>query len=177
MAEEKTVAETGAQTPAAEGSGGKTFTQEQVDSIVKDRLARAKATPPADYEELKKKAAEWDKVQEAQKSDLERATARAERAEKELAAAKEEIARAALVSKVSKDTGVPAELLHGSTEEELAASAEAVATYARAQRPGYPQDKGGSATGGAKVSVESIESIKNPVERLHAIARNRDLYK
>ncbi|MBQ2680458.1 MAG: hypothetical protein IJF97_00825 [Eggerthellaceae bacterium] len=52
----------------------RTFTQEQVDNIVRERLARAKAEPPADYEELKAKAAKYDEAQEAAKSDLQRAT-------------------------------------------------------------------------------------------------------
>ena len=34
----------------------KTFTQEEVDDIIKKRLARAKSDVPADYEELKSKA-------------------------------------------------------------------------------------------------------------------------
>lgn len=51
----------------------KTFTQEQVNEIVRERLARAKATPPADYEDLKAKAARLDELEEANKSELERA--------------------------------------------------------------------------------------------------------
>ena len=72
------------QTPTAEGSGGgtepKTFTQEQVDRIVQERLARAKATPPADYDELKAKAAELDEMKDAQKTELERITEQATKA-------------------------------------------------------------------------------------------------
>ena len=94
---------TGEQAPAAEGPAqDRTFTQEDVDRIVKERLARAKSTPPADYEDLKKKAAEWDKAQEAAKSELERANERAAKAEKALADAQAAIEHSELVAKVSQ---------------------------------------------------------------------------
>lgn len=47
--------EDGGNPPPAEP---KTFSQEQVDRMIQERLARAKATPPADYEQLQKTAAE-----------------------------------------------------------------------------------------------------------------------
>lgn len=177
MAENTTVDETGAQTPAAEGSGERTFTQEQVDTIVRERLARAKAQVPPDYEELRAKAAKYDEAQEAAKSELERANERAARAEAALEEANARMAHAELVARVSRETGVPASLLHGTTEEELSASAAAVSEYVEAQRPAYPRDKGGAAAGGAPVSVDSIEAIRNPVERVRARAAHADLYR
>ena len=166
---------TGEQAPAAEGPAqDRTFTQEDVDRIATDRLARAKTTPPADYEDLKKNAAEWDKAQEAAKSELERANERAAKAEKALADAQAAIEHSELVAKVSQETGVPASLLHGATEEELAASA--ISDFVKASAPGYPRDKGGAA-GGRAVTVESIEAIKNPVERVRARAAHADLYR
>ena len=72
--------QTGAAGPSGNATEPKTFTQEQVDSIVKERLARAKATPPADYEDLKAKAARLDELEEAQKSELERITDTANKA-------------------------------------------------------------------------------------------------
>ena len=168
---------TGEQAPAAgEPAQDRTFTQEDVDRIVKERLARAKAQPPADYEELKAKAAKYDEAQEAAKSELERANERAAKAEKALADAQAAIERSELVARVSRETGVPAQLLHGATEEELSASAAAIADYARAVAPGYPRDKGGAA-GGQPVTVESIESIRNPVERVTARAAHPELYR
>lgn len=65
-----------------------------------------------------------------------------------------EIARRDLVDRVSRDTGVPAELLHGDTEDELAASAEAVRAYADARQPAWPTDKGGAASHVAKDSAD-----------------------
>jgi hypothetical protein len=58
--------QTGTADPSGSGEQPRTFTQEQVDKIVQERLARAKATPPADYEDLKAKAARLDEIEEAQ---------------------------------------------------------------------------------------------------------------
>lgn len=63
-----------AETQGNNGSGenkNKTFTQEELDAIVRDRLARERQKYP-DYEELKTKAAEYDKVQEANKTELQK---------------------------------------------------------------------------------------------------------
>lgn len=177
MAENNTVIETGAQGAGQEPGQERTFTQEQVDRIVQERLARAKAQPPADYEELRAKAAKYDEAQEAAKSELERANERASRAEAALEEANARMAHDALVAKVSGETGVPAALLHGSTEEELSASAAAVTEYVEAQRPGYPRDKGGAPGGGSPVTVDSIEKIRNPAERVRMRAAHADLYR
>ena len=169
---------TGEQAPGSgEPAQEKTFTQEQVDRIVQERLARAKAQVPPDYEEAKAKAAKYDEAQEAAKSELERAEERAARAEAALEEANARMAHEALVAKVSQETGVPVRLLHGSTEEELAASASAVTEYVEAQRPAYPTDKGGAAAGGARMTADSIDRISNPIDRVRARAAHRDLYR
>lgn len=175
---ESTVIETGEQAAGnGEPAQERTFTQEQVDRIVQERLARAKAQVPPDYDELRAKAAKYDEAQEAAKSELERAEERAARAEAALEEANARMAHDALVAKVSGETGVPAALLHGSTEEELAASAAAVTEYVEAQRPGYPRDKGGAPGGGSPVTVDSIEKIRNPAERVRMRAAHADLYR
>lgn len=73
MAEE---GNTGGEGQPGEGNGaagaGKTFTQDELDKIVQERVARAKVTPPADYEDLKKAAGELDKIRKANQSELER---------------------------------------------------------------------------------------------------------
>lgn len=176
MAEESTIVNGEPGAHAAPQGSDRTFTQADVDRIVKERLARAKSEPPADYDELKRKAKAYDEAQEAAKSELERANDRAAKAEKALADAKAEMEHAALVSKVSAETGVPASLLHGGTEEELAASAKAVSEFAESRMPQYPHDRGGSPAGGGQVTVESIESIKSPLERVRMRAANAGLY-
>lgn len=72
--------------PAAEP---RTFTQEQLDRIVQDRLARAKQAPPADYEDLKAAAARLAELEEANKTELQKAQDRATQLEKDAAEARE----------------------------------------------------------------------------------------
>lgn len=50
---------------------GKTLSQAEVDKIVADRVARERKKF-ADYEDLKKKASEYDKLQESQKTELQK---------------------------------------------------------------------------------------------------------
>jgi hypothetical protein len=57
---------------AQQQEAGKTFTQEELNRIVSERVARAKASF-GDYDELKKRASEYDKIAEKSKTDLERA--------------------------------------------------------------------------------------------------------
>lgn len=85
----------------ATDGASKTFTQDQVDRIVQDRLARAKATPPADYEDLKAKAAKFDELEQSQKTEIEKAMERASAAERErdqaLLQAQEQTLRTAII--------------------------------------------------------------------------------
>ena len=69
--------------PSGSGSEPKTFTQEQVNRMIQERIARVKSEPPADYEDLKAKAAKYDELAEAQKSDLEKANDAATKAKAE----------------------------------------------------------------------------------------------
>ena len=88
MADNTTTAEmdgsTTQQTAPMEQSGGgnepKTFTQEQVNRMIQERLARAKHEEPADYAELKAKAAKYDELEDAKKTELERITEQATKA-------------------------------------------------------------------------------------------------
>lgn len=65
----------------------KKFTQADLDRIVQDRVARAKAEPPADYEDLKRKLAD---LEAKDRSDLENAQARITALETDVATAKAE---------------------------------------------------------------------------------------
>src|SRR5690242_287289 len=69
-----------------------TFSQADVDRIVRERLARQKAQF-SDYDDLKTKATEYDKIAEAQKSELEKANERAAQAEAQAQAAAERAQR------------------------------------------------------------------------------------
>lgn len=58
--------------PPADPPADKTFTQADIDRIVADRLARERGKY-ADYDDLKSKAAEFDKLAEQQKTEAEKA--------------------------------------------------------------------------------------------------------
>jgi hypothetical protein len=105
----------------------RTFSQEDVDRIVKERVARAKATPPADYEDLKASAAKLAEIEEANKTELEKERDKAakaeERALKVEAEAKEIKLRSAILAEAAKpdrkvvDTDAVISLLDRSTLE------------------------------------------------------------
>ncbi len=80
--------------PAPSTEPAKTFLQEDVDRIVAERLARARTTPPADYEDLKAKAQELDDLKAAQLSEADRLKAANTAAEARAAAAEEKLAEA-----------------------------------------------------------------------------------
>lgn len=107
----------------------KTFTQEELDSIIADRLGRERQKY-ADYDSLKQKAGKYDEQQEANKTELQKATERAEKAEKEVAAMKQANSIREIRSKISKETGVPENLLTADTEEDCKNQAEAIKAFA-----------------------------------------------
>lgn len=121
-------------------SQNRTFTQEEVNAIVGKRLAEEKGKF-ADYEDLKAKAAKYDEAEEANKSELQKATERANALEAELNGMKKAEEVRTTREKVSKETGIPANLLTGTTEEECKAQADAIKAYATPS--GYPKVKDG----------------------------------
>lgn len=93
------------QDPPPDPSAPKTFTQEELDRVVQDRLKREREKYP-DYDELKDKAARFDELDAASKTELERAQAaataekaRADQAETRL---REAARRQAIVSEAAK---------------------------------------------------------------------------
>lgn len=129
----------------------KTFTQEEVNNIVAERLGRDRQKY-ADYESLKQKAEEFDKLQEANKSELQKATERADALEKQLADIMKANEVRDIRSKISKETGVPIDLLTADTEEECKKQAEAISAFAKPQ--GYPKViDGGEVSGTSKRSA------------------------
>ena len=118
----------------------RTFTQDELNAIVSDRLKRAESKYE-DYEELKAKAEKLDKIEEENKSELERATERAQALEAELDGIKKANEVRDIRQKVAEETGVPVSLITGDTEEECKAQAEAINAYAKPT--GYPAVKDG----------------------------------
>lgn len=118
----------------------KTFTQEEVDAIVGDRLKRDRAKY-ADYETLKEKAEKYDAAVEAQKTELEKANDRANSLQAELDSLRNAETLRNMREQISKETGVPASLLTGETEEDCKNQANAILDYARPQS--YPNIRDG----------------------------------
>ena len=127
------MSENNATVPTQETNGEsqtRTFSQDEVNAIVGKRLAEEKVKY-ADYDDLKAKAAKFDEVEEANKSELQKATERAAALEKELNGLKKAEEVRIIRENVAKETGIPAHLLTGSTEEECKAQATAIADYAK----------------------------------------------
>lgn len=118
----------------------KTFTQDELNKILGERLDRERAKY-ADFDELKKKAEQFDEIQEQSKSELQKAQERAQSLQAELDSIKEREAVRTVREAVAKETNVPANLLTGSTEEECKQQAEAILAFA--QPSGYPTVKDG----------------------------------
>lgn len=116
----------------------RTFTQAELDAIVSDRLKRDRAKY-ADYDTLKEKADKLDALEEASKTELQKANELAATLRAQLDGIKKENEVRALRDKISAETGVPATLLTEETEEKLAEQAKAILSFAKPQ--GYPNVK------------------------------------
>ena len=124
------------------GSEEKTFTQSEMNAIINDRLKREREKY-SDYEALKDKASKYDSYEESSKTELQKITEKAEKLQNELDSMKQAESVRGIRDKIAKETGVPAELLSGTTEEDCKTQAEAIKAYAN---PSYPSvtDKGES---------------------------------
>lgn len=157
----------------------KTFTQSELDTIIKDRLSRERAKY-ADYEDLKAKAAAYDESQEAAKTELQKALERAEKAEAAVNAYQAEAARNKAVQAVAAATGVDAGILglmRGDSQEEIQANADALKAKMQAVNP-YPatHDNGSSGASGTRLTKAEILGITDERKRLEAIKQNIDLW-
>lgn len=112
-------------------------TQEDLNSIIAARLSREREKY-AGFDDLKAKAARLDEIEEQGRTELEKALARAEAAEKSVAerdaadeakraADEAAVALAAVAKQVAETKGVPFEALRGSSKDELEAHAEVLA--------------------------------------------------
>lgn len=161
---------------------GRMFTQDELDKMIAERLKNVKKTHAeelagyADYDDLKEKAAKYDELEEAKKSELEKAndavaeaTRRAEEAEKSAADLKAKVEHDKLVALVAKEEGVPFDLIKGDTEDEMRESAASIREFANAAKPKAPEDKGGGATPKAQ-TLDSIKAMKNGEAKMRALA-------
>ena len=140
MEEQNNGANIGTENTTGATQGEKTFTQEQVNAIVGDRVKQERSKY-LDYESLKEKAAKFDAAEEANKTELQKATEKADALKKELDALKAEGTIRQIREEVATANGVPASLLSGTTKEDCEAQAKALLEFAG--KSDYPQVKDG----------------------------------
>lgn len=131
--EETVKQETTATAPETEE---RTFTQAELDAIVTERLKRDRAKY-ADYEALREKAEKLDKIEEANKSELEKAIERGNALENELNTLKKAAEVRKIRDSVASETGVPANLLTAETEDGCREQASAILAFKGAPQ-NYP---------------------------------------
>lgn len=185
MADTTTTAEmdgsTTQQTAPMEQSGGgnesKTFTQEQVNRMIQERLARAKHEEPADYAELKAKAAKYDELEDAKKTELERITEQVASAQKsadewqtkfeELQAQRQ---RESEVRKAASEFGVDVDVLMrmGGDVEENAKLLQAK----ESARPKFGSMRDGGEQKTVKTLDEELDGVKSTSERIRIRAEH-----
>ena len=152
---------------AEEAAEAKTFTQEEVNAIVEKRVARVKSEPPADYEELKAKAAKYDEAQEAAKSELERATEERDKWKARYEEMKADAERREAITEAAEKYGVDVSMLSrmaGDVEDNAKFLAE------RAENaPKYPnvRDEGERKTSSVSDLEEQIAAEKDPLKRVN----------
>ena len=131
--------ETVNQEKAAENTE-KTFTQAELNAIVTERLKR-EGQKYADYESLKEKAEKFDQMEEANKSELQKAIERSESLQNELDSIKKANTIREIRESVAKETGVPADLLTEATEDACKKQAKAILEFSTPK--GYPAIRDG----------------------------------
>lgn len=104
--------------------------QEDFDKAIQARIARERAKF-ADYDDIKARAAKLAEIEEAQKTEAQKTQERLEAAERRAA----ELELTAMRATVAATKGVPAELLSGSTQADLEASADALIAFKATAEP------------------------------------------
>lgn len=145
--------------PALESDqkAARTFTQEELNKFVSERVKRERAKY-ADYEELKEKALKFDEITAAQGTELTKLQEESKKLKEELKSMKEAEQLRLTKEKIAKDSNIPLELLTEKTEEALLNQAAALANYIK-QQPGYPVVKdGGEISGEHKATTSQLFS-------------------
>lgn len=139
---EKTVIEQ--ETNTATETQERTFTQAELNSIIEGRLKKESAKY-SDYEALKEKASKFDEMEEAKKSELQKANEKADALQKQIDEMVKSNNIRTMREKVAKETGIPVELLNAENEEACIAQAKSILAFKN--DVAYPTVKdGGEAT-------------------------------
>ncbi len=164
-------AQAGAGSQAAAGS--RTFTQEEVNSLLaKER--RDTQAKFAGFDDYKAKAERLDEIEEANKSDLEKAQGEAEKWKAKAEKLEADAKRADAIAKAAEEHGVDAAML-ARMEGDVEDNAKFLKGRADAL-PKYPNAPDGGYQGASKPSKDEILKLKG-AERVRAMAANPELFR
>lgn len=160
---------------AEEGQEAKTLTQDEIDAIVENRLARERAKY-SDYDDLKAKAERLSEIEDAQKTETERLTEKTETLTQKLTATEQEAAKLRVALRKGL-TETQAKRLVGETEEELEEDADEL--LASFQQVEEEQGSGGPIrrTPHEKLktgATSDVEGTQTPEELAASIRKARD---
>lgn len=150
-----------------ENTQERTFTQAEVNSIIENRL-RKESAKYADYETLKAKALKFDEAEEANKSELQKATEKAAALQGEIDKLTKANEIRSVREKVAQDTGVPAQLLMGDTEESCVEQAKAILAF-KDNKSAYPSVRDG---GEVQNNSHNLSEQEQFAEWLNASLKN-----
>lgn len=121
-------------------------TQEEFDQAIKGRIARAEQSAEKRFmdthADVFAKAKQFDAMEEANKSELQKAQDALQKANEELEGYRRRDEIRAWQKEVSDETGVPADLLRGNTKEEMEAHAEQLKGFVNPTVPAAPYVSG-----------------------------------
>lgn len=150
--EEKAMQEGGAEEKAPAGFSPIT-SQEEMDRRIGERLQRAKKQWADENKEAFEKAKAYDEWQEQNKSELEKERDRADALQQELDERRQADLIAGWKRQVSEETGVPADVLRGTTEEEIREHAGSLKPHFEASHSGFVGSDGFAASKKAEKST------------------------
>ena len=113
-----------------QGTEDKLFTQEEVNALIDKRFART-WEKYGDLDELKAKADRLDEIEEANKSELQKAQELAAALQTQVDTLKTENLRREMREGIAKEMGVPATLLTAENEEDCREQAKAILEFAK----------------------------------------------
>lgn len=153
---EQAAAEESGAVQKSEASGFTPITsQEDLDRVIAARLDRERKKF-AGFDDYKAKAQRLDEIEEANKTELEKITERADKAEKKLAAYEQQEKLRTWKQEVSQETGVPAEVLAGDTLEAIKAHAQALSPLLTSSTPQRVIIPSGSEAGSQALNGDGI---------------------
>lgn len=122
----------------AEEQQERTFTQAELESVLADRMKRIREKY-ADYDQLKEKAGRLDQIEEASKTELQKAREKAAGLQKELDELRTAASRREMRDRIASELGVPASLLTADTEDGCKEQAQGILDFAKQSTSGtYP---------------------------------------